>query len=173
MTTSFLVHFGPHFGFQNRCKINKKSNQKNVQIFRFLRDAFCIDFEVKMLSKRGPWEMFFSEPLISWFLKDVLNKMLTFEAEMEPKIDAKTKKKLWKIEVAAKTAKILQNGWQKGSRKHPKSTNATCAWTPNKVFMRLGSLDTWAWVPRLGGESALFNRCFARSTCWQWVSRQV
>ena len=43
--------------------------------------------------------------------------------------------------------------------------NDTCAWTPNKVFMRLGSLDTWAWVPRLGGESALVNRCFARSTC--------
>ena len=33
------------------------------------------------------------------------------------------------------------------------------------TIMRLGSLDTWAWVPRLGGESALVNRCFARSTC--------
>ena len=43
--------------------------------------------------------------------------------------------------------------------------NDTCAWTPNKVFMRLGSLDTWAWVLRLSGESALVNRCFARSTC--------
>ena len=41
---------------------------------------------------------------------------------MEPNIDAKTKKKSWKIEVAAKTAKMLQNGWQKGSRKHPKSS---------------------------------------------------
>ena len=59
MTTSFLVHFGPHFGFQNRCKINKKSNQKNVQIFMSLRDAFCIAFEVKMLSKMGPWEVSF------------------------------------------------------------------------------------------------------------------
>ena len=28
----------------------------------------------------------------------------------------------------------------------------TCAWTPNKVFMRLGSLGTWAWVPRLGDD---------------------
>ena len=33
-----------------------------------------------------------------------------------------------------------------------KNKNDTCAWTPNKVFMRLGSLGTWAWVPRLGGE---------------------
>ena len=58
-----------------------------------LEDAFYIDLEPKMLSKRGPWEVFFSKALISWFLKDVRNKMLTFEAEMEPKIDAKTKKK--------------------------------------------------------------------------------
>ena len=87
-----------------------------------LEDAFYIDLEPKMFSKRGPWEVFFSEAHISWFLKDVLNKMLTFEAEMEPKIDAKTKKRSWKIEVAAKTTKMLQNGWQKGSRKHPKST---------------------------------------------------
>ena len=52
------------------------------------------------------------------------------------------------------------------------NTNDTCAWTPNKVFMQLGSLDTWAWVPRLGGESAPVNRCFARSArrqCLFWV----
>ena len=29
----------------------------------------------------------------------------------------------------------------------------TCAWTPNKVFMRLGSLGTWAWVPGLGASA--------------------
>ena len=33
-----------------------------------------------------------------------------------------------------------------------KKLNDTCAWTPNKVFMRLGSLGTWACVSRLGGE---------------------
>ena len=33
---------------------------------------------------------------------------------------------------------------------HVNFKNDTCAWTPNKVFMRLGSLGTWAWVPRLG-----------------------
>ena len=31
--------------------------------------------------------------------------------------------------------------------------NDTCAWTPNKVFMRLGSLSTWAWVPGLSASA--------------------
>ena len=72
-----------------------------------LGDAFCIDFEVKMLSKRDPWEVFFSEPLISWFLKDVLNKMLTFEAEMDPKIDATSNKKSFTLEGEEKKPKML------------------------------------------------------------------
>ena len=82
--------------------------------------AFFIDFESKMLSKKGPWEVFFLVSLISWFLKDVLNKILTFEAEMDSKIDAKRKKKSLKLEVQEKKAKMLQNGCQKGSWKLPK-----------------------------------------------------
>ena len=34
-----------------------------------------------------------------------------------------------------------------------RGTNDTCAWTPNKVFMRLGSLGTWAWVPGLSASA--------------------
>ena len=82
-----------------------------------LENAFCIDFGLKMLSKRGPWEVFFSEAHISWFLKDVLNKMLTFEAEMDPKIDATSNKKSFTLEGEEKKAKMLQNVFQKGSRK--------------------------------------------------------
>ena len=85
-----------------------------------LEYAFFINFESKMLSKKGPWEVFFSVSLISWFLKDVLNKILTFEAEMDPKIDAKRKNKWLKLEVQEHGAKMLQNGCQKGSRKLPK-----------------------------------------------------
>ena len=81
-----------------------------------LGDDFCIDFEVKMLSKRGSWEVFFSEPLISWFLKDVLNKMLTFEAEMNPKIDAISNKKSFALEGEEKKAKMFQNVSQEGPR---------------------------------------------------------
>ena len=46
--------------------------------------------------------------------------MLTFGSEIDPKIDAKRKKKLLKLEVEEKKAKMLQNGCQKGSRKLPK-----------------------------------------------------
>ena len=53
-------------------------------------------------------------------LKDVLNKMLTFEAEMEPKIDAKRNKKRMKFEVKEKKAEMLQIRCQKGSKKLPK-----------------------------------------------------
>ena len=38
----------------------------------------------------GDFKLVFSEPLISWFLKDVPNKMLTFEAEMDPSTEAKS-----------------------------------------------------------------------------------
>ena len=85
-----------------------------------LRDAFCIDFEVKMLSKRGSWEVSFSEPLISWFLKDVPNKMLGFEAGCDPKIDAKMNTKSMSLEVEDKIEKMIQNVSQKGSWKLPK-----------------------------------------------------
>ena len=75
--------------------------------------ALFIDFESKMLSKKGPWEVFFSVSLISWFLKDVFNKILTFEAGMDPKIYAKRKNKSLKLEVQEKQAKMLRNGCQK------------------------------------------------------------
>ena len=79
--------------------------------------AFFIDFESKMLSKKGPWEVFFSVSLISWFLKDVLDKILTFDSEIDPKIDAKRKNKWLKLEVQEQKAKMFQNGCQKGPRK--------------------------------------------------------
>ena len=82
-----------------------------------LEDAFCIDFDSKMVSTRDPWEVFFSESLISWFLKDILNKTLTFEAEMDPKIDAKSNKKSFTLEIERKEAKMLQNESPKGSKK--------------------------------------------------------
>ena len=82
--------------------------------------AFFIDFELKRLSKKGSWEMFFSVSLISWFLKDVLSKILTFEAEMDPKIYAKRMRKAMKLEVQEKQAKMLKNGCQKVSWKLPK-----------------------------------------------------
>ena len=46
--------------------------------------------------------------------------MLGFEAEMDPKIDAKRNKKSLKLEVEEKIAKMLQNECQMGSRKLPK-----------------------------------------------------
>ena len=67
------------------------------------------------------------EDLLFWreqfyrFLKDVPNKTLTFEPEMEPKIDAKINNKSFTLEVEEKKAKMFQNGCQKGSRKPLKS----------------------------------------------------
>ena len=46
--------------------------------------------------------------------------MLTFEAEMNPKIDAISNKKSFALEGEEKKAKLLQNVSQKGSRKLPK-----------------------------------------------------
>ena len=47
---------------------------------------FFIDFDPKMVPKRDP---IFMERQFYWLLKDVLNKILTFEVEMEPKPDTK------------------------------------------------------------------------------------
>ena len=86
-----------------------------------LRYAFFINFESKMPSKKGPWEVSFLVCLISWFLKDVLNKILTFDSEMDPKIDAKRKNKSLKLEVEEKKAKMLQNGCQRDPEGYPNS----------------------------------------------------
>ena len=93
-------------------------------------------------------------------------------ASSEQRIKQFTRRKI-KGKLKGNKGELKENTGKLKEKKGKLIENDTCAWTPNKVFMRLGSLDTWAWVPRLGGESALFNRCFARSTCWQWVSRQV
>ena len=46
---------------------------------------FLMDFDPKMVPKKEPEQLLFLERLFYRFLKDVLNKTLTFEVEKETK----------------------------------------------------------------------------------------
>ena len=67
-------------------------------------------------------------------MKDVLNKILTFDSEMDPKINAKRKDKSLKLEVEEKKAKMLQNGCQRDPEGYPNFKKNRYENIPKKVF---------------------------------------
>ena len=50
---------------------------------------FLMDFDPQMVPKKDPEQLLFLERLFYRFLKDVPNKTLTFDLEMDPKTDPK------------------------------------------------------------------------------------
>ena len=80
--------------------------------------------------------MFFLVYQIWWFLKDVFNEMLGFEAEGGPEIDAKSKNKSHPLEVVEKDAKIVEKAFQKWSKKLSKSNKKTVRKSNKKMIRK-------------------------------------
>ena len=92
--------------------------------------------------------MFFLVYQIRWFLKDVFNEMLGFEAEGGPEIDAKSNKKSRPSEVAEKNAKMVPKVSQKWSKKLSKSNKKTIQKIKPKIDTKKHGFWCFALLPR-------------------------
>ena len=90
--------------------------------------------------------MFFLVYQIWWFLKDVFNEMLGFDAEGGSKIDAKSIKKSRPYEVAEKDAKMVPKASQKRSQKLSKPKKKAI-WKANEKKIGKGIFLEPFWTP--------------------------
>ena len=67
---------------------------------------FLMDFDPKMVPKKEPEQLLFLERLFYRFLRDVLNKTLTFEVRRHPKMIPKAIKKHSNLRFAEKSKNV-------------------------------------------------------------------